>query len=135
MKKIFTVVLSLFSTIVFLSQPLRAHVLPPEDLEDTASCELLLTIGSYYYFSNSGNENWLEFYYENEEYPFYSFVQPYWYEGEQTLSIPVSADVPIRVVWHNPDSVNNGVYFSLFDPSIQHVVFSKYLGQEIADAR
>ena len=96
-------------------------------------CELVLEIGADYMPSNGVWNSWLEIYAGEDTYPFYGFGNDGWWGGSETVTIPVSAGVPLRVVWNEPDSDNHSGWFNLYDPSQQRMIVSKYGGDIIDD--
>ena len=79
------------------------------------SCNLIVNIGSQYYLE-AINHPWLEVYVGDEEYPNFEFFRS-WSSGGQIVLVPVPENVPIRVVWHEPDTVYNSSYCTIYDPS------------------
>ncbi len=96
-------------------------------------CELTLEIGANAQLENIANPEWLEIYAGDDEYPLYTFYRSDCYWCGETVNIPVSAGVPLRIVWHEPDSENHQSWFSLYDPAQQRMIVSKYSGDELSD--
>ena len=96
-------------------------------------CELTLEIGAYAQLENIANPDWIEIYAGDDEYPFYTFYRSDWYWYGETSTIPVSAGVPLRIVWHDPDPENHQSWFALYDPSSQRMIAYKYSDDVLPD--
>ena len=89
-------------------------------------CELILNFGSDLTFSSGYNyDPWLMIYAGESQLPYITYWQSDWYGNMQEDIIPVSANVPLRFVWHDPDPENHSVWFDIYDPADQQLVYSK----------
>ena len=78
-------------------------------------CKIILNIGSRNYLEEV-NDPWLEIYAGDEDSPFYSFNRS-WSNGGQIIPVSVPANVPLRFVWHEPDTLNYSSWCTIYGPS------------------
>ena len=100
-------------------------------------CVLMLDFGSTRTFQSVNQyEPWLAIYAGDSYMPYMEFYQSDWYENSyRNVSIPVSVNVPLRFVWHDPDPENHSVWFSVYDTIAQLQVCSKEAGVTLADGQ
>lgn len=103
----------------------------------TEQCELTLNYGTNSSFTSTMESGILQVYAGDDPYPIYEiWHSSEWYSYESyTESIHVPANVPLRIVWHDPDPANHSMWFNINDNIDQHYVCGKQEGEFLADGQ
>lgn len=103
----------------------------------TEQCELTLNYGTNSSFTSTMESGILQVYAGDDPYPIFEvWHSSEWYSYESyTESIHVPANVPLRIVWHDPDPTNHSMWFNINDNIDQHYVCGKQEGEFLADGQ
>ena len=103
----------------------------------TEQCELTLNYGTNSSFTSTMESGILQVYAGDDPYPIFEvWHSSEWYSYESyTESIHVPANMPLRIVWHDPDPTNHSMWFNISDDIDQHYVCGKQEGEYLADGQ
>ncbi len=92
---------------------------------DTVLCHIVLEIGRQNPDWNADYTTpWIEVYQGDDEYPSYAYYYMTGTAGTNTEIIPVISGVPLRLVWHEVDTIYRNSWCTVYSPSGE-VVFEK----------